>query len=296
MLMSFAPLIAKIARRLPPVHWRVWWIQRRLRQFFAPRYIGRPDDWTVINDYDGNLKLKLRRSTYLGSVIEWHGYHSSNGLRLLERLLAPDMTFIDIGANSGAFSLFVAKRLPKGRVFAFEPIPHLFALLRENIALNHFDHMQAYNLALSDQPGHITMYTSSDSAIHAGVNEGLASLFPGQYRSEVAAEVEVSTLDTVLASVPRIDMIKIDVEGAELHVLRGGTSLIQKHKPILMLELNREALNAAGTSSEAVLAELTALGYRCERIANDVHGTPMPLDRGQIPDLCDILCRQESPR
>ncbi|MBK8034016.1 MAG: FkbM family methyltransferase [Chloroflexi bacterium] len=282
------PVMAKLVRRIPPVHWRVWFYQDRLRKLFSPLYAGNPADWTIIHDFDGSLKMKLRRSTYLGGLIYWHGYQSRNELLLLNRLLSPDMTFVDIGANMGEFTLFAAKRLTNGQVIAFEPQPSLYQLLQENIALNHFQQVRTYNLALADQPGTLTMYTSTDAVAHAGVNEGLASLFQSTERAEVVGEVAVELLDTLLEHEPRIDFIKLDVEGAEPLVLRGAKKLLAKHKPQILMELNREALTAGGSSPEFVLGELRELGYRFELVINDGRGLTRPTEA--FPDLCDVLC------
>ena len=291
MKMQFDGLLARIVRHLPPVHWRVWDLQRRLRLYFSPRYADHPHDWVVINDYDGTLKMKLRRSTYLGSLIYWHGYQSRSELMVLHGLLKPNMTFVDIGANMGEFTLFAAKRLPLGSVHAFEPLPQLYTLLGDNVALNGFTNVHTYNLALSDAPGRLTMYTSTDVVLHGGLNEGLGSLYRDESRSEVAGEVSVSTLDDVLGQVAHIDVIKIDVEGAEVNVLRGGCHLLERDKPAILIEINRNSLIAAGFHPDVLLDELAALGYRFELITVSKRRRLVPLDRAHVPDLCDVLCR-----
>lgn len=291
MLSVVAPMLAAMMRRLPLVHWRVWDVQRRFREFFAPRYVNYPRDWTEIRDFDGNLHMKLRRSTYMGSVIYWQGYQSPAELKVLNRLLKPDTTFVDVGANMGEFTLFAAKRIRSGTVFAFEPVPSLFSLLNENIALNNFSHVQTFNLALSDNSGHMVMYSSVDSVVHTGVNEGLGSIFRSDLRNEMVAEVEVKTLDSLLEGVKRINIIKIDVEGAELLVLRGAQETIRQHKPAILIEINRNALKAAGHTPDMLLDELAELGYRFELIRNNRAGSTIPLNRTAIPDLCNVLCR-----
>lgn len=283
-------LLARFSRRLP-FSWKIWSLQRRLRLFFSSYYRGRSSDLTVIDDYDHDIRMKLRRSTYLGGLIYWNGYQSKNELILLERLLEPDMTFVDIGANMGEFTLFAAKRLPRGEVIAFEPQQAIFELLQENVKLNQFQQVTLYQAALSDHTGRAPIYTAVETEIHGALNEGLASLYESAYRGEVIGEVDLYRLDDILATCARVDIIKIDVEGAELSVLRGAVNILRQHRPLLLIEVNEDGLVAAGHTSNDLLGFLSGLGYGFERIVNDRRGSTEPLAGQKLPPLSDLLCR-----
>lgn len=107
----------------------------------------------VITDFDGDLKFRCSLHHHIGSQIFWHGAYSHAQLRLLSRLLkSPDMVYLDAGANVGEQTIFAAKRLSRGRVFAFEPATEVFQVLSENIRSNGFTHVRAEKIGLGDRP------------------------------------------------------------------------------------------------------------------------------------------------
>ena len=99
------------------------------------RYYPVKSGLTTIHNFDGDLKICLDRASYLSSVIYWRGYNSTSIASFLKNYLRPDMTFVDVGANLGEVTLLAAKRLTKGRVLAFEPMPLTFSQLSRNIAV-----------------------------------------------------------------------------------------------------------------------------------------------------------------
>src|SRR5579885_1779623 len=111
-------------------------IIRSLQRFYAQCYADDRSPWTVMCDFDGDLRLKIDRSSFIGSSIYWNGYSSLNELYLLGRLLEPHMVFVDVGANQGEFTLYAAKRLPAGKVLAFEPVEERYRHLIENVKMN----------------------------------------------------------------------------------------------------------------------------------------------------------------
>jgi len=240
----------------------------RLRKRAAQFYRGRADSWTVISDFDGDLKMRLDRGAYLGSLIYWHGGQNGNEDAVLDRVLKRDSVVFDVGANQGSVTLVAAKRVPNGRVFSFEPVPQVFAQLKANVEVNGFRNVSLFNCALSDAPGTANMYTSLDVAIHSAVNEGLASFFSSDYRTSLLGVVEVKTMDEVVKSnaVERVDLVKIDVEGAELQVLHGAASMLQRDHPGILMEINPSALAAARVFPHEVLGYVRSLGYTVNEI------------------------------
>ena len=261
-----------------------------LRKRSAIEHRGSKDPWVVVHNYDRDLKIRVDRSSYMGSLIYWHGNQATDVIPFLRQYLKPDMVLVDIGANQGEVAITAAKRLVNGEVFAFEPVPALFAQLQQNIALNAFTNVHAVNCALSDQPGYMKLYTSMDVEIHTGFNEGLASLFPSDYRNAAVAEAKVDLLDNVISSANprRVDLIKIDVEGAELHALRGATETLRRFRPHILAEVNPEALLAAGDSVEGLIHFLREHGYQIHRLRRD--GTVAICGPEEIAECCDIFC------
>ena len=87
-----------------------------LRSYYLKRYQAPGvDPWVVISDFDGDIKMALDRSTHIGSLIYWKGRYSARNIRLLDRILAPETVFLDVGANQGEITLFAGKRLTRGR-------------------------------------------------------------------------------------------------------------------------------------------------------------------------------------
>jgi len=307
---SFDYYIAATTRRLPLTH------QLRglrvpiniVQRFYGHRYAQRDERWAIINDFDSDLRMKLDRASLLGSVIYWFGNYSPNELHLLDRLLSPEMVFADIGANQGEFTLFAAKRLTRGQVLAFEPQETIFALLSENIALNGFENTSLHNIALADASGVVDLYMPSEPD-HPGrpafvdlPNEGVAMIMPEGGRGLKVGSARIETFDTVFAAtdLARLDVIKIDVEGAELAVLRGARRTIEDHKPHIFMELNRETTGASGYAITDLHTFLLDLGYMIYRIKsawqNDLGKNSGYLsllrqeDVAAIAEQCDVLC------
>jgi FkbM family methyltransferase len=144
--------------------------------------------------------------------------------------------FLDVGANAGYWTIPMAKQFKS--VFAFEPVPEIYAKLNRNIALNRLSNVSALQLALSDKDGFATFAVRSTYDNFGGVNNGMGSLV--HLDSEVRQEltVPVDTIDLRFASrFDRVGMIKIDVEGAENLVLRGAQGVLKKHRPVVISEM-----------------------------------------------------------
>jgi FkbM family methyltransferase len=143
---------------------------------------------------------------------------------------------VDGGANSGLYSLVAGAVNPRGRIFAFEPVSHIFARLVENVSINSFD-VVAEELALSDSSGTAAFYlTPGEFAVNSSLDK-LSSTVPG------ATEIRVKTvrLDEYLAEhgVEGIDLLKLDVEGHEPQALQGLGALLSKNRPKILIEINR---------------------------------------------------------
>jgi FkbM family methyltransferase len=254
--------ISKVTRkigRLPGTRLAV----EMLRRHFAARYALQPDRWALLSDFDGDLTLRVDRSTYMGSLIYWWGYHANDEFRVLRQFLKPDMVAVDVGANQGEFTVFLAKRLRAGRVFSFEPVLGLYAQLIENLRLNGFTNVEPHNVGLSNAEQIRPMFTTGEVERYHSYNEGLATIYADPIRSTEIGTARFDVFDERYAKVlPRLDFIKIDVEGAELPVLQGAKDTIAKHKPAILLEVNEDAFNAAGYEKTELLGFLQQFGYK----------------------------------
>jgi len=154
------------------------------------------------------------------------------------RSLAPSMnTMLDIGANIGWYSLLVQKINPSAVIHAFEPIPATFQKLKDNIDLNNATNVYLHNYGLSSQPGTFPFFYYADGTGNASLqnlaNRDDAQIFECDLKTLSGIENDLFVNKT-------LDFIKCDVEGNELSVIQGGVGLIERHKPIILLELLRK--------------------------------------------------------
>jgi FkbM family methyltransferase len=168
-----------------------------------------------------------------------------------------EYTIADIGAQSGSYSLF-AKYLPKSTFYSFEPFDKSFKVLTDNLKLNNIENVIPHKVALSNETGKTILNTSKS---HNGFHT-LGST-PLRFSDTEPIEVETKTLDSFFYDVnKRLDFIKIDTEGWELNIIKGGMNTIQKYKPIIQLEWVKENMKQCSVSEEELLHVLHTLGYR----------------------------------
>jgi FkbM family methyltransferase len=234
-----------------------------LRSFFSHHVFSDADRWERIEDFDGDLKLNVDRCSYLGSSLYWLGYSQLNVPRFLKKALHEDSVFIDVGANQGEFSVLACKYLPQGKVIAFEPHPAMYKALVDNLQLNQFNNYQTFNFGLYEEEGELNLYTSTSTEVEGAWNEGLFSGFKSSERDVLSETVPVHTLDTVInsLSLDKLDVIKVDIEGSELPVLRGAKDCLQRFHPDLIIEINEETFKAAGYRAIDLVNFLKAQGY-----------------------------------
>ncbi len=166
----------------------------------------------------------------------------------LSSLLEPGDVVIDVGANIGSIALACARKVgPAGRVFAFEPHPRLFGFLLQNLALNHAGNVTAQRYALGAADGSIG-FTDNSSDDENSVDADRGTI-----------QVDLRCLDD-LVSVERIRLVKVDVEGYEAAVIRGGKSVLRR-TDILYFEASPVFLHRYGTQWQTLADELRGLGF-----------------------------------
>ena len=175
-----------------------------------------------------------------------------NHQRLLERheienfkkVIKPGMTVLDIGANSGTFTLLVSELVgSKGKIYSFEPEPSNFRALSRLVKFKNLKNVDILNVALSSKSGKKTLFVDKFSP-------GAHSLAKDNLISGAKREIKVKTLtlDDFLNSVGRVDVIKIDVQGAEGLVFKGGQKLLKQKGPIsIFLEFWPHGMEKLGT-------------------------------------------------
>lgn len=240
-----------------PNHWGKWRIHHLLKGWLAP-----PLDGEMEVTRSG-LRLRLNPADHVHSDVFWLGTKDLWEVELGLRLLPRGGVFLDIGSNFGWYSLKLAREVgPNGEVHAFEPYPPTQERLKANIALNQLEGIiRPVPLALSDRPGQAPLVFREGNTGATRIETGGATGDPGQ-------SVAISTLDEYAsgADLRRIDLIKIDVEGNEPRVLRGGMQALSKFRPPLLVEVNPPVLEEAGSSTAELSDTLDGLGYDAYQI------------------------------
>jgi FkbM family methyltransferase len=183
----------------------------------------------------------------------WSRYYESNyeadNYTLLRQQVKPGMHILDIGAHIGLFSATCSQLAgPQGKIICFEPTADTFSVLKETLRLNHCENVTALQAAVGDKEGTATFYVSS----MAGSNtNSLVKNKSGKELSEY--DVRLVTIDGVVSEYSlKPSLIKIDAEGAELDVLKGGAKTFTDHKPVLILGLHPAFIKQKGDSLEAI--------------------------------------------
>lgn len=209
---------------------------------------------------------------------------------LFKKLLQPGMIFVDVGANIGYFSLLAAKLVgPEGKVYAFEPEPGNHDLLRKNIELNSYSNIQAIQKAVSDKSESTLLFLSAlDTGSHSLYSEAARGL-------QESVEITTTTIDEFLESEgwPSIDLMKIDVEGAELVVLAGMENLVKRSPNIkLVIEYCPFLIQSTGANPSDLLTKLSSMELQIQ-IIDDRKG-PIPFDSSNLMSITDRLLKQET--
>jgi FkbM family methyltransferase len=174
------------------------------------------------------LRLSTRLALYVKGKILTHDEHYLVALDVIKRKFpAHRGVIVDIGAHDADSTVYLGKHLPDNKVLGFEINPVPFAQGKANI--KSFSNIELYNIGFADKTGNVDLYVTTNSVS--------SSLYQITDKSEIAFEksikVNVTTLDTFFAGYESILLIKLDVQGAELNILKYGTETLKKTKLVL---------------------------------------------------------------
>lgn len=181
--------------------------------------------------------LYNRHDVYVGRSLERLGEYSPGETDLFNRILAPGHTAIEVGANIGSQTVVLAKRVGRnGRVHAFEPQQPLFQLMCANLALNGLLNTHAWNCAVDEKEGYLAVPpTNYERGYNFG---GIAMASDGAKGYRVQAVTLDETIGAEQISEAGLRLVKLDVEGMELAVLKGAASLVTTFQPVIYTENN----------------------------------------------------------
>ena len=223
------------------------WPFRQVYQFLLTRLQPRTAEvhgHKMFLDPNDSLRLSL-----------WGVYEPFETRLFMDHVKSGDVV-LDIGANIGYYTLLAAKLVgAEGSVHAFEPDPDNFALLQKNVRHNNYQNVVLENRAVSDRNGKIELFKAGD-------NWGGHSIYDAADRSSHIT-VDVIALDDFFKDGPTaINLVKMDIEGAEVGALQGMIHLFGRHESIkLFTEFSPVALKKSGSSAEEYLDLLKRLGF-----------------------------------
>ncbi len=232
----------------------------------------------TVTEVDGFILGVPGEEWRLGAYYALRGLPEPGMLRLFASLLRPGMTFADVGAHIGIYSLTALRVLAgNGRVHAFEPSPRTFQILKDNIQVNGFlesGSVFLHPIAIAGEEG------TAELTVYAA-NSGHNTLFGADTGGERMA-VRTRTLDAVLGAEARLDLVKIDAEGAEPGILRGMAKLFDRHPGVrVFFEFAPEHLRRAGVDPLQWVNDLTAGGFTLRRV-EDVTGELLPVEHEEL--------------
>jgi len=220
----------------------------------------------IVNRFDSNFESKGH-----GQWLLDHGNVSTlEATVTLKTLKRQDAVIFDIGANIGTYATILAKSLPLAKIFCFEPQRLVYQMLCGNFAINNYDNCYPYNVALGDKSCVIDVaepnyYSNNDFGLFSLTEEKIPT--SGNYYT-----LEVLTLDDFVNkfSIKQIDFVKVDVEGMDLAVLKGGKHTLSKFSPALLVEYN----NTQQDMLKEIIDYLGQDNYTFEVIHNNLLAVP----------------------
>lgn len=264
MSMSIGNTIREIAR--------ISNIDRLLRLFSKDKMVGSaigklvPENrqykpGTVRRATRNGLNYLLDISDYQQWLI-YYGFLNDRPDGLFE-LVKPGFNIIDVGGNIGQTSMELSRlALPNGHIWAFEPDPVNYQKFKTNLGLNDVPNVEAINMGLGSRGHEARMMPKTEH------NRGGSSVQLSDDGKGVL--VKITTLDRLVAERGlKADLIKIDVEGYEMEVLKGAAETLRTQRPLLFIEVDDELLRAKHTSPSAVIAFLEELGYKIFKAASN---------------------------
>ena len=215
----------------------------------------------VLTPWLEGLRVYAYPQNELSRCVFVTGRYEPNEFYFLARILKPGMTFVDVGANVGLYSLFASRKVgDNGQVLAIEPSSRECERLLRNVRVNSVSNIRLVRKAVSDSSGYADLLVAAD--VRSGHNTlgALTSDTPLAMTEKVPTE----RLDAIVSQehLSRLDIMKLDIEGAEFKALQGAAEVIERFRPILLLECADSALGHQGSSSTQVWEFLHQRQYR----------------------------------
>lgn len=215
--------------------------------------------------------MELSLKDHIEKHLFWYGYYEKNEIGLLLNLVQDGAVIMDVGANIGYVSLLVSSHCPKSTVIAIEPGPSIMKKLKRNLALNKLENVKVLEKAVGASEGYSQFFESGSD------NLGMSGLTPAENHIGHTTEVCVTTIDQVFSELKltRLDLVKIDVEGAEIQVLKGMKQVISTQRPWILVEVCSSNLKRFESNAEAIYELMELANYQPYRIISPLALQPL---------------------
>lgn len=246
-------LASRVIRSLPRGRYR---LSQALARRRTPPFLARMPEHVGGALFEADLADQIAREVCL------HGTYEPQETALLQSILRPGMRVVDVGANWGYFTLIAAGIVGAcGRVLSMEPHPSLHAKLQRNLLANRIGNVTAVRIAAAAERGALNLSGFDE----ADGNSGTSRLIAPDNTTANAFTVDTVDLDSLLDScgIGIVDLIKIDIEGAEALAIRGMADGLKQHRyRHVVMELHPTLLGAHNCSIDDILDAMSSYGYR----------------------------------
>lgn len=240
------------------------------------------------------IYYELDLSETIDSSLYYSGVFEIETLKCLQKQITPEMIVFEIGANIGSHSFEIAKLLQpgNGRLYCFEPTEYAFKKLCKNQRLNNFSNIVFEKIAFSDAEG--TQRITPASSLDTVAFSASWDVKDMQSKQHAPQDITFKTLDQYVFEheIQRVHLLKIDVDGYELKVIRGAQETIRRDAPIIIIEFSECLLGYVGDTLDELLSLLENRGYTFQPVYMN---TPIEQDRlvqeVRYRQTLDCLCR-----
>jgi FkbM family methyltransferase len=234
-----------------------------------------------LNNGDLQFKVYCESDDHIANELFYNQGYEESEFKLIRTLTGRCKHFVDVGANTGIFSIYAASTNKELNIFSFEPHPGNFNRFLKNVSINKLTNIHAFQIALGATKANIELTVPADLSISttASANSAYTKNFHRLQYTNIS--VQQKTLDEILIAIPLTphDLIKIDVEYYELEVLKGMESTLKNNRPLILIEIlqyenlinqfaeMRGKINA--NQANEVFSFLKSLDYYCYSISSN---------------------------
>lgn len=248
-----------------------------------------PGEWVELKRF--GFLWRLQAGKYVDDILRSNKFFEPDSIKLIEEFVKPGAVVLDIGANFGYYSLMLSRLVGnEGKIVAFEPTEHYRERLIWHIKSNNIHNVRIEGTGLSDK----------NETIEISIGECSATLhWIDNHEPRLKESIKLVKLDDWWkgyieeGNADKLDFIKIDIDGHEPNFIRGATSIIEKHRPMILTEVNQDNLFQTGTTAWDFADMLENLGYI---LCDEKTGEPFEgrreylLKAGNFSYSANILC------